>query len=608
MSTNSGPQTLRFQRAEPKPDASVLPPRHKGILQDQLRRAAKRPWAPSFSLAFRILLLIRVTGAMYTNIQDCDEVFNFWEPLHFLDKGRGFQTWEVSPEFAIRSWNYIMLHMMPARLASAMFGADNKRPAFFAVRITLGLLSTLSEAKFYRIVYEKINERVGRYLFFMLLFSAGMWNASTAFLPSSFSMYATMMAFSYAIAPSNINNSNRTLLATVFFAAGGIVGWPFALALAVPFVFEELFILSGDRIAPEVQGQWRLKRWRRLITAGVTASLLMVPVVCIDTLAYGRLVVVPWNIIRYNIFGGSERGPELYGIEPPTFYIRNLVLNFNILVPFALISLPALVVTHTIDRRRLGFGKTGPDQSSPLTVLGLRLAPFYVWLGILSSQAHKEERFMFPAYPLLCFNAAVAIYLIRGWMEVAFVGITKSPYRASQSKIFRNFTFTVVVASSILSLGRILALWEYYHAPMTVAYALETYELPRLLNDTGLLPPAPPGVSPDDLPRIDLAPIREFNLTLCVGKEWYRFPGHYLIPDGIRVGFVKSEFNGLLPGQFGEGGDMRTVQGPGSAWWTREETRAVPGGLNDLNREEPSHYVRFHILLKIPCSFNIGSD
>jgi hypothetical protein len=54
-----------------------------------------------------------------------------------------------------------------------------QRPVFFAVRIFLGVISTFCEVKFYRTVFEKINERVGRYLFFMLLTSAGMWNSST---------------------------------------------------------------------------------------------------------------------------------------------------------------------------------------------------------------------------------------------------------------------------------------------------------------------------------------------------------------------------------------------------------------------------------------------
>jgi alpha-1,2-mannosyltransferase len=138
--------------------------------------------------------------------------------------------------------------------------------------------------------------------------------------------------------------------------------------------------------------------------------------------------------VKYNIFGGSERGPDLYGTSPWYYYINNLLLNFNYLLPLALASLPALAVTYNIDRKRLGFATPTSEQSSPFTLLALRLAPFYLWLAILTTQAHKEERFMFPAYPLLCFNAAVTLYLLRGWIEVAFIKVTKSPYQVSEGK------------------------------------------------------------------------------------------------------------------------------------------------------------------------------
>jgi alpha-1,2-mannosyltransferase len=150
-----------------------------------------------------------------------------------------------------------------------------------------------------------------------------------------------------------------------------------------------------------------------------------------DSLIYGKPTLVPWNIIQYNIFGGSARGPDLYGTSPWNFYFLNLTLNFNILLPLALFAMPALAINHRIDRRHVGLGKFSPGQSSPYTLLAIRLAPVYVWIGILSMQAHKEERFMFPAYPLLCFNAAVTLYLMRGWMETAFVSVTKSSYKAS---------------------------------------------------------------------------------------------------------------------------------------------------------------------------------
>ncbi|KAF7303187.1 Mannosyltransferase [Mycena kentingensis (nom. inval.)] len=588
MSSNI--QHIRFRRPEPpaEPAASKPKPRHTGVLQDQVNRSARRPWSPSFTVAVRLLLLVRFAGAMYSNIDDCDEVFNFWEPLHFLDYGYGFQTWEVSPQYAIRSWAYILLHIFPARMARLVLSGD-KRPAFFAVRISLAVVSVFAEAKLYRAVYDKINERVGRYLFFMLLFSAGMWNASAALLPSSFAMYTTTFAFSYALQPATAQNGRRTLSATLLFATGAIVGWPFALALAIPFVLEELFIFSGDRVAPELYSSWIVARWKRLFSAGLAATLIFLPVVLVDTMAYGRLAVVPWNIVSYNIFGGAERGPDLYGTSPWNFYLLNLVLNFNVLAPFALASLPALALTYFIDRKRLGLGKPSPDLSSPFTVLAIRLAPFYLWTAILTSQPHKEERFMFPAYPLLCFNAAVTLYLARGWLETTFIAVTKSSYRASQSSIFRTFTLSVVTASAAISISRVLALTFYYHSPMSVVYDFQIYELPRLLNTTGLLPVYPAGTPEEDIPRIDLAPVKEFNLSLCVAKEWYRFPGHYLVPDGVRVDFVKSEFDGLLPGHFGEGAHEPVETGLPA--WGRPETRVVPAGLNDLNQEQLAFYV-----------------
>jgi hypothetical protein len=89
---SSGVQNLRLRRPEPAkntPPAPSKPSRHSGILQDQLRRsvslrnfpsdpddhnrAAKAPWSPSFSFALRMLLLVRVVGAMFSNIDDCDE-------------------------------------------------------------------------------------------------------------------------------------------------------------------------------------------------------------------------------------------------------------------------------------------------------------------------------------------------------------------------------------------------------------------------------------------------------------------------------------------------------------------------------------------------------
>ena len=64
-----------------------------GILSKCLAcRTRRHP--PGTKTAFCLLLAARVVGALVNTIHDCDEVYNYWEPLHFLLYGSGMQTWE----------------------------------------------------------------------------------------------------------------------------------------------------------------------------------------------------------------------------------------------------------------------------------------------------------------------------------------------------------------------------------------------------------------------------------------------------------------------------------------------------------------------------------
>ena len=55
------------------------------LVTSESYRAQRRPWAPSFSLAIRLLFLVRIAGAMYSNIDDCDEGgFSFPYKVDFL--------------------------------------------------------------------------------------------------------------------------------------------------------------------------------------------------------------------------------------------------------------------------------------------------------------------------------------------------------------------------------------------------------------------------------------------------------------------------------------------------------------------------------------------
>ena len=260
----------------------------------------------------------------------------------------------------------------------------------------------------------------------------------------------------------------------------------------------------------------------------------------IEIFFYHKTVVVPWNIVAYNVFSGVGKGPEIFGIEPFDFYFRNLALNFNLWLPLALSAGPLLLLQFA-----LGGQLTAFKLFRSITFV----APFYMWLAIFSLQAHKEERFMYPAYPFLILNAAVALHTILGWFG------NPDP-RTLVGKIPPQLKL-LIVASGVLgavSLGllRIAGSVQGYQAPLQV-YRWVSKE---------------PSIQPET--------------SICVGKEWYRFPTSYFLPSNMRARFVKSEFNGLLPGHFSEAKHGFGVF-PG--------TWLIPSGMNDMNIEDPSKYV-----------------
>lgn len=46
---------------------------------------------------FLIFATVNTVAAVVNHIDDTDETFGYWEPLHFLLTGRGMQTWEYAP-------------------------------------------------------------------------------------------------------------------------------------------------------------------------------------------------------------------------------------------------------------------------------------------------------------------------------------------------------------------------------------------------------------------------------------------------------------------------------------------------------------------------------
>ena len=256
---------------------------------------------------------------------------------------------------------------------------------------------------------------------------------------------------------------------------------------------------------------------------------------------YGKVVLVPWRIVSYNILSGSSRGPDIFGTEPWHFYIRNLLLNFNVWFVLAIFAGPVLVL-------RLLFSY--PSSTKMTTLRSIMIStPFYMWLGIFSAQSHKEERFMYPAYPFLCLNAAITMHTMLNYLghpsPRSIIG--KLPAKL-KLVLMAAFVFAITTAGILRTVGTVSA----YSAPLKIYRPLQSSEYASIEGN------------------------------VCLGKEWYRFPSSFFLPKSMRAKFVKSDFDGLLPGEFSEAG---TASGILPTW-------LIPPGMNDQNIEDPGKHVR----------------
>jgi alpha-1,2-mannosyltransferase len=155
-------------------------------------------------------------------IMDCDEVYNYWEPLHFLNYGSGFQTWEYAPQFALRTYAYIYplqwISWVVSPVASLVAPllvdhpvTTDKLATFVVLRSTLAALSACCELHFIIALSEDVPfaesldrqtlvpKSVSYSVALLLLTSAGMAHAAGAYLPSSSVMILWMLCTSFYI-------------------------------------------------------------------------------------------------------------------------------------------------------------------------------------------------------------------------------------------------------------------------------------------------------------------------------------------------------------------------------------------------------------------------
>lgn len=129
------------------------------------------------------------------------------------------------------------LHAAVGKMGSLV--VNTKTAEFYLIRVFLAFFCAACQTRLYSAICRSLNPRIGLLFLMITVFSPGVFHASAAFLPSAFTMCTSMLGLASFL---DYKNGPKTAQGIMWFGLGAIVGWPFAGALIVPLLAEEIII------------------------------------------------------------------------------------------------------------------------------------------------------------------------------------------------------------------------------------------------------------------------------------------------------------------------------------------------------------------------------
>ena len=151
-------------------------------------------------------------------------------------------------------------------------------------------------------------------------------------------------------------------LAIFATALSTFLSWPFAAVLGLPIAAD--IVLRKRRYVLFIQ--WCI----------ISVVTILIPQISIDSHYYGKTTIAPLNIVTYNVL--SDKGPDLYGTEPWTYYLFNGILNFNVAFILALLVWPLQGLLHI----SVNLPKVG-NQFLPITMSQLGMLAIIIKSSLL---------------------------------------------------------------------------------------------------------------------------------------------------------------------------------------------------------------------------------
>lgn len=228
----------------------------------------------SFIPTWTFFAAINLFACFINHIDDTDEPYGYWEPLHYLLNGQGMQTWEYSPSFGIRTYSFVVPFWLLGQLFNLLTDL-RKIQQFYAMRASIGLFSAYAEAKFVNAAQILFGNNISIILILFLSISPGILYCSTSYLPSA--LVASMIMLSSA----NLMKNNCS--GTIFWGCLAVLwsGWPFVGVILLPYGFYMLVEQYRLHSFPGIMS---------LVGKGIIILVVTgVPPIIIDYYMYGRL-------------------------------------------------------------------------------------------------------------------------------------------------------------------------------------------------------------------------------------------------------------------------------------------------------------------------------
>jgi alpha-1,2-mannosyltransferase len=239
--------------------------------------APKTPTSKNNTIVFEVIMLlfvyfmlVHVCATLVNHIDDTDETYGYYEPLHYLLFGKGMQTWEYSPNYAIRSYAFIYPFYWISKFF--VYLKIHKIRIFYFIRLTLSVFTATGEVSLISAITKRYSNTLLTSLTVgFLICSTGMFYVSTSFLPSAVSSALLMHCLASWM--------NMNFYYAVFWGSLAVLwtGWPFVGLLLLPI---GCHMLASKGFS---------KAGKFFAYALIVGIFVFIPAFIIDSYFYGKL-------------------------------------------------------------------------------------------------------------------------------------------------------------------------------------------------------------------------------------------------------------------------------------------------------------------------------